>query len=110
MGWNVKYFNWEYFKRLVPLGVIVLVNVGLSLWGISMLDVPLFNILRRTQTLWTLLLDIIVFKRPIYWMVIVAVICMVGGAILTTGSDTTAPALGIFVTLLGVIVFAFQQQ
>lgn len=75
-----------------------------------MLDVPLFNILRRSQTIFILLLDVFLYNRKPQWLTVFAVIVIFTGSVITSIGDDNSSKLGIIVAIIAVIIFALQLQ
>lgn len=88
----------------------MLLNVGMSLYALRMLSVPLFNVLRRLQTLFVLILDWCVYKRSQWWLNIFAVFVIFIGAVLSSWGDMNSDMTGIIVAVVAVALFAFQLQ
>lgn len=58
-GWDLQLFNFEMLKKVWVLALFMLLNVGMSLWALGLLSVPLFNVLRRLQTVFVLMIDML---------------------------------------------------
>jgi len=56
-GIKINLWNPQMLREVWILALMVLVNVGLSLYALSLLSVPLFNVLRRLQTVFVIGID-----------------------------------------------------
>mmetsp|Transcript_70041 Transcript_70041/g.150944 ORF Transcript_70041/g.150944 Transcript_70041/m.150944 type:complete len:108 (+) Transcript_70041:163-486(+) len=88
----------------------MLLNVGMSLWALGKLSVPLFNVLRRLQTLFVLLIDVCIYKRAQKPLGVLCILTILVGAVLSSWGDMNSSVIGIIVAISSVAVFAFQLQ
>lgn len=109
-GLNLDLWNFEYLKKVWYLSILMLLNVGMSLWALSVLSVPLFNVLRRLQTLFVLILDWCWYGRSQYFWSVCAVFVIFGGAVMSSWGDMSADLVGVLVAVSAVGIFAFQLQ
>lgn len=117
-------------KIIFPLGIFTLLNIGVTLIGLSYIDVPLFNTLRRTQTIIIMGVEslFICYRRrqnpssaesyP-HWETILAVLVLTTGAVVagmgdmlgeSKGSSKNASEtlFGIIMTVTGCVFAALQ--
>lgn len=97
-------------KKVWLLSILMLLNVGMSLWALGLLSVPLFNVLRRLQTVFVLLIDMIVYKRAQKPSQVVAVFIIFAGAAMSSWGDMNSDVMGVIVAVVAVGLFAFQLQ
>lgn len=88
----------------------MLLNVGMSLYALGKLSVPLFNVLRRLQTLFVLIIDVCIYKRAQKPLAVLCIMIILVGAILSSWGDMNSSLVGIIVAVVSVAVFAFQLQ
>lgn len=62
-GLNLKLFEFRKVIVIWKISLLMLLNVSGSLYALQFLSIPLFNVLRRLQTVFVLIIDWIFFSN-----------------------------------------------
>jgi len=99
-------FQWSVAKKVLPLVVLFLSMVVLGLASLSLVNIPMFNALRRNTTLVVIVGEYLVLGKTTPSREVITVVFMVLGAAIAGWADMTSDLLGYILALASVLVTA----
>lgn len=95
---------------LVPFSVLFTFNIFVSNWSLSLVSLALFQIVRNTAPIFTVVMYRIWYSRTYSLVTYLSLLPMIIGAAMTTVGDYNYSAIGLFVSFFGVFLAVLKVR